>query len=1023
MTKILGLDIGIASIGHCLIDLKQQKIEYIGVRLFDKAEHPENGSSLAAPRRKARLARRRLNRRRRRLNGILGLLPKNNLPINHITTPYPKGKNSTVWDLRKEGLERKLTLEEWARILYHIAGHRGYQSIIRNEEESSDNDGKKMLQGIKQLKESAQGHKTVAAYLSIQNKQRNRHGSYSHTMNRNDLREEVHTLFEQQEKFGNPATSNEFLTEYLDCAFTQRPLKSSIDLIGDCSILEGEKRAPKHSIIAEQFIAWQRLNNLVLLQGRERIFLDYDIKKIIYDEALKKRSLSFKQLHKILAEHFENYNANDIQFNLCNYNKKSKKEESTEQIKDTVEKRIFIELKAYHHLKKALFESGIYNQAEFDNLISDIDLCHEIAMIISFDTEHSVVQDKLNKLPLSPKVAHALLALPTWSGTISLSHKALKEIVPLLADGEDYSTALKQLGWLASLKGHNRPKLPPFPQIANPVVTRAAAQTRKVVNAYINQFGKPDYIHIEVATDFGKSSKKRNEEDREQNNYVAYLENMKENAKELLGRELTPKEFRKYRLWKEQDGFCLYSGRKIDIPHILDETKLEIDHAIPYSRSFDDSWRNMVLVYTDENRDKSDKTIYEYLKDDPKKWNQFKALCHNLDNPKKAAYISMENFDARKSDAFKNRALNDTRYMARFIADHLQKELGGSHEIFASDHKAYVKVRPGRLTSFLRHQWGLGDKDRNTHYHHAVDAAIIAASNQALVQSVSETLKGHTKPKDKPKPWPSFREDVLEETQEIFISHMPRRSHSGALHKETIYGQKDSQDGTLRTQRHKIKSFKDDKSLLNKIKEIPDISVRDDGTVTGRNAGLYNAIAEWVTTPKDVRSEYPEMPLLPQKIAQGIEPTIITSFKTQASDTGGVSIRGGVADRANMVYIDIYQHKKNKKFFIVPVYSNQLARGEKPNRAIVQGYTQENWPIMDDEYQFLFNLFPKDYVEFINKKGEVFEGYYISTDRTNARIRLTFHNGLEEKRYGIQNMLQINKYYIDIMGNKFKVKS
>lgn len=54
----LGLDIGITSVGWSVLenDLygEPMKIENLGVRIFSGAEHPKDGSSLAAPRRQAR---------------------------------------------------------------------------------------------------------------------------------------------------------------------------------------------------------------------------------------------------------------------------------------------------------------------------------------------------------------------------------------------------------------------------------------------------------------------------------------------------------------------------------------------------------------------------------------------------------------------------------------------------------------------------------------------------------------------------------------------------------------------------------------------------------------------------------------------------------------------------------------------------------------------------------------------------------------------------------------------------------
>lgn len=67
MKYSLGLDIGTTSIGWAVINEDKQRIEDLGVRIFECPENPRNGESLAKPRRDARSTRRRLKRRRERL--------------------------------------------------------------------------------------------------------------------------------------------------------------------------------------------------------------------------------------------------------------------------------------------------------------------------------------------------------------------------------------------------------------------------------------------------------------------------------------------------------------------------------------------------------------------------------------------------------------------------------------------------------------------------------------------------------------------------------------------------------------------------------------------------------------------------------------------------------------------------------------------------------------------------------------------------------------------------------------------
>lgn len=85
MSKIvLGLDLGITSIGWALVNVDDENIQNnniidSGVRIFTIAEHPKDGKSLALPRREARGARRTTKRKAQKLRDIKRLLIKNKI--------------------------------------------------------------------------------------------------------------------------------------------------------------------------------------------------------------------------------------------------------------------------------------------------------------------------------------------------------------------------------------------------------------------------------------------------------------------------------------------------------------------------------------------------------------------------------------------------------------------------------------------------------------------------------------------------------------------------------------------------------------------------------------------------------------------------------------------------------------------------------------------------------------------------------------------------------------------------------
>lgn len=138
MVRVLGLDIGIASIGHSIVEFDVEdfsgKFLNLGVRIFTAAEQPKTGASLALPRREARSARKRLARRSSRLYNIRKLLLENGFITQAEMEEVYYLNEPDIWDLRKEALDRKISSKEFYRILIHIAKRRGFKSIRKSEE-------------------------------------------------------------------------------------------------------------------------------------------------------------------------------------------------------------------------------------------------------------------------------------------------------------------------------------------------------------------------------------------------------------------------------------------------------------------------------------------------------------------------------------------------------------------------------------------------------------------------------------------------------------------------------------------------------------------------------------------------------------------------------------------------------------------------------------------------------------------------------------------------------------------------
>ena len=140
--------------------------------------------------------RRRLRRRAWRLTKLARTLKRKGV-ISDVTLfqrPFhlknTEGKGLSFWQLRVDALNRKLEAEEWARVIYHLAKHRGFHWMSRAEEKKADEDKesgavKKGLAGTKKLKQE-KNYRTAAEMVLAEfpDAQRNKQGAFPRTARR-----------------------------------------------------------------------------------------------------------------------------------------------------------------------------------------------------------------------------------------------------------------------------------------------------------------------------------------------------------------------------------------------------------------------------------------------------------------------------------------------------------------------------------------------------------------------------------------------------------------------------------------------------------------------------------------------------------------------------------------------------------------------------------------------------------------------------------------------------------------------
>lgn len=1019
MKKILGLDIGISSIGYSVINYDDScfngEIIKTGVRIFTAAEQPKTGASLAEPRRIARGSRRRLSRRSSRLYNIKKLMFKNNIiTSDEIENLYlPQSHNIDIWTLRKEALNRKLSNDEFYRILVHIAKRRGFKSIRKSEE--AKNEGK-LLKAIKTNIEDLKSKKFLtigemfATIYTEDTPKRNKKDDYKNSIPRSLLEEEVKIIFKKQKEFGNGFATEEILKDYLTIAFYQRPLQSMDSMIGNCTFEKDEKRAPKGAYSSEIFTALTKLVNTSIISefGIERFLTSEEIQRII-ELSHENVKVTYKQIRKLL-ELFANDRFKNLKYDQQKIDKKT-----GEKICMNPEEDTFIELKQYHKIKNSIKKS--LGENYFEEIKQDKNLFNNIAIALTYEKSDENVIKKMQKFNIPDKVIECVKDL-SMNKVMHLSIKAIDKIIPFMSEGQKYNEACLSAGYNHSVIETGKEKQNLLPVLSNeelttnPVVNRAISQTRKVVNALIRTYGKFDSIIIETARDLSKSHQERIDIKKGQDEFKTQKEAIKKrcieeyNINPEIGNNLL-----RVRLWEEQGGKCVYSGKSIDVRRLSEPNYTDIDHIIPYSRSFDDSLNNKVLCLADENRQKGNKIPYEYIGET--NWYSFVEKTKSL-HLKDAKFnrLVRKTYD---QEGFKTRNLNDTRYISRFIKDYIKENLD-------FDNNLKVETRNGSLTAFLRKQWGLIKNREENDRHHALDAIVIACSTQGMVKYLStisaqrenyDFING-SKPKFK-KPWNNFSEDIEKAISGIFVSRAIRAKATGQIH-----------DDTIRSPKHLKYGFTTKKTPLEDIK----LETLENMFDKERNIVIYNILKERLekfdNNPKKAFEEPVYMPLKNSKKDLGVKPHRIKTIKIKKTGTSGIKVHNGFANNASMIRVDVF-NKKNKKgkneFFFVPIYLSDFSKENLPNKAISS--QKSGWIEMDNTYHFNFSLYPDTLIS-INMTGKPEDNkfyYYKGCDIDSGRILLDTHDrSIANTRISPKSAYSMKKYQVGLLGDYNEVK-
>lgn len=880
----LGIDIGVSSLGWCVLDLDREGhpkgIRRMGVRIFSDGRDPQSGASLAVDRRNARSARRRRDRFVDRRNRLLRAL------VRHGLMPADPVERKTLealdpYELRAKGLDERLHPYHFGRAVFHLNQRRGFKSNRKTDRRQKEGDLKGMKGGIDRLRAAieAAGARTLGEYLYVEFRKdrtvrgakdgsKRAHGAvrarphvvkgkneYDHYADRAMYEHEFDTLWERQKGLGAPLT-DQARHEIRDIIFYQRPLRP-VDP-GKCALDPTDARAPAALPLFQRFRMLSELANLELVaEDQSHRPLTVEERDRVLEKLRPRKELSFDRIRGLLDLD------STYRFNLESEKRKGLKGDLTGIVL----------------AKKDCFGPGWWSlSTERQDAI--------VEALLEVADEDALIAQAMTEWGLDRDAAQAVADASLPDGYARLGRRALAKIVPLMESGVietrpiRYSEAAAQAGYdharqpdgevfdelpyygkaleHAVAFGTGEPADPEerrYGRIANPTVHIALNELRKVANALAKRYGPPREIVVELARDLPLGKKAKEELTRQQ------AENQRHNdrRREELARLGLPdngENLLRMRLWEElgpvHDRRCVYTGEQISIERLFGP-EVEIEHILPFTRTLDNSPANKTVSMRFANRAKGNNSPYEAFHASPTingfvyRWPEILKRAQALPKNKRWRFAAdaMSRFEGERD--FLARQLTDTQYIARVTREYLCK-LAGPYNVW---------VVTGRLTQMLRGKWGLNRllsdhnlKNRCDHRHHAIDAFVVGVTDRSMLQRVA-TAADQNRDRlidDMPDPWDGFRDELRARLDKIVVSPKPDHGTGGKLHEETAYGlirDPSKEDGATLVYRKPLVSLNE-----NEVARIRDKALRERvmaviAPVKGNKAEMAKALSDF----------------------------------------------------------------------------------------------------------------------------------------------------------------------------------
>lgn len=366
------------------------------------------------------------------------------------------------------------------------------------------------------------------------------------------------------------------------------------------------------------------------------------------------------------------------------------------------------------------------------------------------------ISDRVREKTKSLSEQHHFQALPDWLAKYVIYGRHSEA-----SDLTKWSNADDLKGYLEEFRQHS---------LRNPIVEQVITETLRVVKDIWQHYGRGakdffDEIHIELGREMKNTAEDRaritsqvTENDNTNLRLKALLVEMMqqgdvENVRPYSHTQLeilkiyedgvlnsnievpddilkisktaqpSSKELLKYKLWLEQRYRSPYTGEMIPLNKLF-TPDYEIEHIIPQSRYFDDSFGNKVICEAVVNKLKDNQLGLEFIKKhhgekvetgfgktvtvfEEDGYQDFLKEHYTKSRGKKAKLL-MEEVPEKMIE----RQLNDTRYISKFVSSVLSNIVRAEKDDDGINSKNIIPGN-GKITSQLKQDWGLNDAWNN----------------------------------------------------------------------------------------------------------------------------------------------------------------------------------------------------------------------------------------------------------------------------------------------------------------------